>query len=59
MRARAEADIVEREAIEVAEKLRDYNVVYSNEAEAVPSWPSSFSMESISTADFLGNLKVS
>ncbi|GMY14366.1 60S ribosomal protein L9, partial [Fagus crenata] len=25
----------------------------SNEAEAVPSWPSSFSMESISTADFL------
>lgn len=32
VRARAGADIVEREAIEVAEKLRDYNMVYSNEA---------------------------
>lgn len=31
VRARAGADIVEREAIEVA-FLRDYNMVYSNEA---------------------------
>ncbi len=32
--ARAEADIVEREAIKLVEKLRGYNVVYSNEAKA-------------------------